>query len=334
MSAHPIFDFSAAELAQLRSLPRDHAVCEAAAARDGVLSLRQLLAIGLSRSAIVRRVERRLLHPRHRGVFAVGRADLTRRGEVRAALLRCGRRAVLSHATAAWLLDLLGARSRIDVTVAGRPRPLESRSPIALHLTGRWLPHEVVWVHGFPCTSVARTLADLAGQADKRPFSRAWNSADRQLLLDVGALGVEIVRQRAGAPILRARIEHYTAAAPTESVLEELFLDLCAAFAIPPPVCQWPLEAEDRQGRVDFVWPDRGVALEVDGRRWHAIQAAHDRDRQKDLELREAGFDPHRYTYWQVVGQAARVARIVLAALERRSARPLAREAGQTSSAA
>jgi hypothetical protein len=115
--------------------------------------------------------------------------------------------------------------------------------------------------------------------------------------------------------LLRVRLERYDLAPPTESVLEELFFRLCGTYSIPMPVCQWPLAADDRTGRVDFVWPDPRVAVEVDGRKWHAIQAAFERDREKDLQLREAGFEPHRYTYRQVVEQPGRVARDVLRAL-------------------
>ena len=121
--------------------------------------------------------------------------------------------------------------------------------------------------------------------------------------------------------MLRARLVRYDTAPPVESVLEELFLELCDRFGIPQPVCQWVLGVGDRSGRVDFVWPGLGVAVEVDGRRWHAIQAAHDLDREKDLALRKAGYDPHRYTYWQVVNKAPEVAAVVLAALSRGAVR-------------
>lgn len=315
MAPNALFDFPPAERAHLRTLPPDRAIVEAAATRDGVLTQRQLRAIGISESAITRRVDRGLLHVCHRGVYAIGRADLTRRGRLRAALLRYGRGAVLSHRTAGTLLDLLDPHGRIDVTVTGRPHPPNRRSGIDVHYTRAWLPGEVVCVDGLPCTSVARTLADLAGDRRTRAFARAWNSADRQLLLDVGSLGVQIARRRAGVPVLRERLERYAVAPPTESVLEELFLELCAAAAIRPPICQWPLTAEDRSGRVDFLWSEERVAVEVDGRRWHAAQAAFERDRVKDLALREAGFDPHRYTYWQVKDQGLRVAGAVRRAL-------------------
>jgi len=318
VSFHPLFDIGLAERAHLRTLRPDPAISAAAAARDGVLTHAQLVAIGVSKAAISRRLRRELLFVRHPGIYAVGRFDLTRRGRLRAGLLRSGRSAALSHKTSASHADLLAARERIHITVTGRPHPPARGGGITLHYTRRWLPGEVVWVGGLPCTSVARTLADLAGESSQRDFARAWNSADRQLLLDAGPLGAQLARGRAGAALIRARLEHYEETAPTESELEELFLELCEAASIRRPVCQWPLDGGDRRGRVDFVWPSERVAVEVDGRRWHAIQAAHDRDREKDLELRDAGFDPHRYTYRQIEREAPRVARSVLRALAAR----------------
>lgn len=316
---HPLFDFEPAERAQLRTLPVWPAVVEAASRRDGVLDHRQLRALGLSDSAISRHVEGRRLHIRHRGVYAIGRLDLTRRGRLRAALLRYGRGAALSHVTAGERHDLVSGRERIDVTVVTRPDRPSKRSGVALHYTRRWLPGDVVWVDGLPCTSIARTLADLAGAPRRRDFVRAWNCADQRLLLDIGEIGREVRRRRPGHQVLRERLERFDKAPPTESVLEDVTLELCERFDLPRPVCQWPLAAESRSGRVDFTWP--GVALEVDGRKWHAIQDAFERDRERDLQLRRAGFDPHRYTWRQIHDKAPAVAAALRDAIARGAAR-------------
>ncbi len=157
MPLDDLFDIGLAERAHLRTLPPDQAICEAAAARDGVLSHAQLVSIGLSSAAISRRTARKVLHPRHRGVYAVGRLDLTTRGRLRAALLRYGRTAALSHRTAAAERALLRWRGRIELTVTGRSDPPAKSSAIDLHYTRGWRPGEVTLVHGLPCTSVART---------------------------------------------------------------------------------------------------------------------------------------------------------------------------------
>ena len=319
MHHHPLFDIGLAERAQLRALSPHHAVAAAAAARDGVLTHAQLVVCGLSKAAISRRLATKLLFVRHRSVYAVGRFDLTRRGRLRAALLRCGRTAALSHHTAATHADLVDARPRIAITVTGTPRRPERGSGIDLHYTTHWEPGEVVWLDGLPCTSVERTVADLAGQSDDRDFRRAWKAADGRDLLDVGRLGAQAARGRAGAGLVRRRLEDRVETPPTESELEDMWLEVSDAAGLPRPIAQWPLQIGDRTGRVDFVYLPHRVALELDSRTWHAARDAMTADRAKDLALREAGFDPHRYTYWQVRDEGPRLTAIVAAALAARS---------------
>lgn len=321
---HPIFDIGLAERAQLRKLPSGEALVVASGRRDAVLSHAQLIDIGLSKPAISRRLGTSLF-VQHRGIYAVGRPDLPRRGRLRAAILRCGRTSALSLRTSAAEHDIADARWRVAITTTGTGRRPPRASGIDLHYAGVWRPGEVVWVGGFPCTSVARTLADLAG-ADAKAFTRAWNRADRQLLLDVHALAAEAARERKGCVLLRSRLDHYEEAPPTESELEDLGWELWAAEGLPRPTCQWPLTVGDRPGRVDFVFPG-GVAVELDSRRWPAIQQAQDADREKDMALREAGFDPHRYGWKQIVEQGPRVAALVRAAI---ASRPSARQASPT----
>lgn len=45
-----------------------------------------------------------------------------------------------------------------------------------------------------------------------------------------------------------------------------MYLDLADAAGLPRPLCQWPLAAEDRSGRVDFIYVPQRLALELDGR--------------------------------------------------------------------
>src|SRR4051794_35587374 len=62
-----------------------------------VISRPQLLALGVSRHAIENMVARGRLHPLFRGVYAVGRPQVSWRGWWTAAVLACGPDAVLSH---------------------------------------------------------------------------------------------------------------------------------------------------------------------------------------------------------------------------------------------
>jgi hypothetical protein len=60
--------------------PFDRRVAELAAAQHGVVSRRQLIAAGLGRGAVHKRVAGGRLHLIHRGVYAVGHSLLPREG--------------------------------------------------------------------------------------------------------------------------------------------------------------------------------------------------------------------------------------------------------------
>src|SRR5215211_7603578 len=85
----------------------DRLIVALAATQHGVVALEQLIALGLSRRAIRWRISSGRLHPIHRGVYAVGRPDVTIKGKWMAAVFACGDGAVLSHQSAATLHGLL-----------------------------------------------------------------------------------------------------------------------------------------------------------------------------------------------------------------------------------
>src|SRR4051812_3569743 len=91
--------------------------------QHGVVSRSQLLERGLGVDAIKHRVARGRLHPVSRGVYAVGRRELTREGYWMAAVLGCGPLAVLSHTSAGALWEIARERS-LEVSL---PLPLDSR---------------------------------------------------------------------------------------------------------------------------------------------------------------------------------------------------------------
>ena len=115
----------------------DVAIAKLAAVQHGVVSRRQLLRIGASKTAIDHRIAVRRLLPIHRGVYAVGHIALRVTGVYSAAVLACGDGAVASHRSAAHVLGLLaGGGGLIDVTVppawiaapAGAAHPHGSRA--------------------------------------------------------------------------------------------------------------------------------------------------------------------------------------------------------------
>src|SRR3954451_14626305 len=129
-----------------------------------VIAREQLLALGFSSDAIKHRVLRGRLHPVHRGVYAVGRPQLSRLGEWMAAVLACGPGAALSHASAAALWEIRPDRRgplHVSVPVATYPR----RPGIAVHRRIALAESDLTRRHGIPVTTPLCTLVDLAARA-------------------------------------------------------------------------------------------------------------------------------------------------------------------------
>jgi predicted transcriptional regulator of viral defense system len=156
-------------------------VLAVAAEQHGVVTRAQLLELGLTSRAIDHRLNRGRLHRIHRGVYAVGRPQLTRLGTLIAAVLSCGSDAALSGEQAA---EVYGIRKRragpIDVTV---PHALRKRPGLRIHR--RALPEsERTTRHGIPITTPVRTLVDLAAALGRGELEAAIGEADKLGLTD------------------------------------------------------------------------------------------------------------------------------------------------------
>jgi predicted transcriptional regulator of viral defense system len=121
-----------------------------------------------------------------------------------AAVLACGPGAVLSHRDAAHLHEIRATnRSKIDVMVPGRGR--HRHGGINVHRSTTLTTADVTTIDGIPCTTLARTILDLAGVVAQRDLERALEQAEMLQKLDARALEDQLERNRtptrpAGAP--------------------------------------------------------------------------------------------------------------------------------------
>jgi hypothetical protein len=295
-----------------RELATDHEIAAIAGRQGGVIGRRQLTALGLSASAIDRRLRDGRLHLLHRGVYAVGHRSLGVVGRRWAAVLAYEPRAVLSHATAgaAWNIRPSSAAT-IDVTV-GRPGRAR-RAGVRLHWRRTITPDEVAELDGLPITTPARTLLDLAaGGMHGRSLEVAVDAAERQRLLDFADLHELLARYpgRPGTPSLKAVLARYRAG-DTRSRLEELVAELCDAHGLPRPLENCVIEGKVR----DFYWPRRRLVVEADSYAWHRSPSALNDDRERDVELTLAGYRTLRFTWQQVTERRRYVVNGILRAL-------------------
>lgn len=264
--------------------------------QHGVIARRQLLEAGLSAPAIKHRLDRGRLHRRARGVYAVGRRGLSRKGEMMVAVLACGPEAVVSHETAA---ELWGLRRRVSGRLEASAPASSGRRPtgVRLHRRVRLDAHTVTTRDRVPVTTVPAVMVDMSLRWPERHLEAAVNQADALDLLDpeamrraldafAGQAGVRNVRQLLDAATFRL----------TDSELERRFLRLVAQSGLPVPDTQRYVSSH----RVDFVWPELGLVVETDSLRYHRTPLEQSRDRARDHAHLAAGLTAVRFTHQQV----------------------------------
>lgn len=287
--------------AQSRSARFDRSLAALADAQHGVVARRQLVALGLGRTAVANRMHRGTLVRMHRGVYAVGHRRLHRNGCWMAAVLAAGPGAVLSHRDAAALHDLRRpGDGRVDVTTTGDARGV--RGGYRVHGTA-WLAEEdVTSVVGIPVTSVARTLVDLAGVVGRQQLASAMSEAERHGVLDVAAIeramARTVGRRGRGHERLRAVLAQHAAygAQVTKSELELMLLSLLTAAGLPGPRTNAWVEGVE----VDAYWPSRRLIVELDGWQFHRTRADFERDREKRTGLEAIGYRVVEFTHNQL----------------------------------
>ncbi len=245
----------------------------------------QLRALGFSKYAVRRRVERKRLLRLHTCVFAVGHLGLTVDSRRMAAVLACGRGALLSYRAAGALQALLPSSPRFDVTTPGEGR---SRDGIVVHRSRCLHDEDRDAVRGIPVTSVARTIVDLAEVLDETRLVQAVKEAEIRRSFDLNA--IERVLARANGRAGRHRLTKVLAAYRpdphfTRSVAERRFLELCDRHGLPPPAMNTWVGGHE----VDAYWADVGVVVELDGHEAHGTRAAFQRDRKRDRALAAEG---------------------------------------------
>jgi very-short-patch-repair endonuclease len=268
-----------------------------ASSQRGRASRVQLLAAGISPSAIKRMLGAGFLFREHAGVYLVGHRSPVELGRETSALLACGGGAILSHRTAAALWQIHPADPTAPVAVLSTQRE-GPRPGIAMHHTLLLGANDVQVLHGLPITSPARTLVDNTTELTEREVERALDEALIQRLVKLNDVTETLDRLtvRRHAALLRKLIDDRRGSRLTRSQLEEIFLELIRKAGLPMPKVNYRLHGFT----VDFYWPQYQVVFELDGYRFHSTHSAFERDRRKDRILKQAGNDNNRVTWRQL----------------------------------
>jgi very-short-patch-repair endonuclease len=251
----------------------------------------------------------------HPGVFAVGHPRLTSSGRLLAAALSYGEPGTVGFRSASEHWGVLRE--------ARRKGPVEIIAPTGTVHRGTKLhrltlpPTDRTTRDGVPVTTVGRTLADLATVAPRPLLAKAVNEAQvKQLLTSSQIRRAESAsRHRPGGAQLRALLSKIDPGTRVRSGLERRFLELLATTTLPPPRVNALIEVEHTLHEVDFAWPDRRLAVEVDGAQVHGTPQAHRTDLERDARFTRAGWRVQRFSDVQVKDHPAEVTNTLAALL-------------------
>ncbi|HEY2053010.1 MAG TPA: type IV toxin-antitoxin system AbiEi family antitoxin domain-containing protein [Solirubrobacterales bacterium] len=275
---------------------RSAAAWKLARAQHGVLARRDLEALGFPKAAIEHRVKSGRLHLISRGVYAVGRPELSPHGRWMAAVLVCGDGAMLSHGSAAelWGVGYEDAK-RIDVTVRRECRI--KRSGLKVHARATLPERCAVRRFGIPVTHPVQTLIDLATELKILRLERAVNEADKLDLVDPETLraALDAYVGMPGVKTLRTMLDRHTFRL-SDSDLEVFFRPLALAAGFPLPLTKHRVLGYE----VDFWFPDHGLVVETDGLRYHRTPSRQARMVKRDQKHTAAGLRVLRFTHWQI----------------------------------
>ena len=171
-----------------------HALAAFADGQHGVVARRQLLKVGFSEDQVDRLRAARRLQNVHLGVYAVGHRLMTARSWWMAGVLASGPDAQLSHRSCGALTNIRRTSiTYVEVTV---PQRRGTVAGVRTYVSGRLQPQDCDEIDGIPCTSLARTLLDLAAILPRREVERACDEAEVQRLFDLRAVEDVLERSR------------------------------------------------------------------------------------------------------------------------------------------
>jgi hypothetical protein len=264
--------------------------------QHGLVTLRQLHALGVGRHAAAWAVTDRQLVPVRPGVFRFAGVPVSQDQAWLAAVLAARGDAVLSHrsAAAAWGFRHFDVPEGIDLLVAGASRP--RMAGVRGHTT-LVLPREHrTSMRDIPITTAERTLLDVCDALPLRQMGRVLDDALRRKLARLPRLvrtfdEAPVSGRRPSGPmadLLRTRLPGFD---PGGSGAElDVMRILRRAGITPLPKQQHRVRVEGRTYILDYCWPQTRHVIEFDGTGGHNTDSARHDDRERLRRLQRAAY--------------------------------------------
>lgn len=287
----------------------DRQIISAADPRYGVVRRTSLLSLGLSASAIDRRVRSGSLVPVMPGIYRLSARPASWRSELFAAWLWGGDGALVRGLSLAALFGFEGfppGPLQIYTTTGKSSEGVD----VARLRAGSAETMPFRWVDGMKTTTVERMLFDLCSLV---PPSRAGSAVDEALIRRLTAIPrlraeQEGMSGRPGArrfgALLDARDDRD---GRVRSEMERRMLRILRRIETHRLVADYEVLVVGRRYVLDFAFPDLKIGIECHSFKWHAGGAALRQDSERHRHLVMAGWTILYYTWEDIVLEPERV---------------------------
>jgi very-short-patch-repair endonuclease len=110
---------------------------------------------------------------------------------------------------------------------------------------------------------------------------------------------------RRGTTTLRRLLSYRVDGRPLgSSPLEVRLVRVIRRHRLPQPLSQYPIELGHRRWVLDFAYPDKRLAIETDGYRWHSSRERFETDRTKGNALTLDGWRVLRLTHHHLLNES------------------------------
>ena len=275
------------------------ALADLAAYQHGALSVDQARQIGLTARAQRSAIDRGWLALAVDGVLVVTGSEDTWYRRLQIGLLALRGDGWVSHESAAALhgfdRHLTGP---LHFTVMRDVRRRQLPDWMVLHTTQFVGPTDLVRVDGFRCTSATRTILDLAtlGIPQVR-LEASIDTAVRKHLSAPTVISARLATLRGSGRAGVRTIDRLLPDSGGETILERRFLKLVRRAGLARPTTQRVIRNGGRHiARVDFIYEECRLVVEVSGRKGHVSDSERARDAQRRNELEDLGYRVIEYT--------------------------------------
>lgn len=237
----------------------------------------------------------------HPGVYQVDRRPLDWESKLLAAVLAAGPEARASHRAALvlWGLDGIGS-APLEVTMPFGN--LAFPNGVIVHRSRRPTPRSECM--GIPVSGPERALLEcssllppiIIGKALDSAIRRSVTTVDRVWLMLVNEGGRGVKGTRRLRNVLRQRAHDTATGSGSEF---ELLYHMQQGF-LPRPELGFELHPDGDRRIPDFIWPDRGKAVEVDGIDAHSSADRLDDDLRRQNQLMDLGLEIRRFSARQI----------------------------------